>query len=86
MINTVKSKYSELFTQSPSLFRAPGRINLILGHTDYNNGFVLPAAIAPPDTKIVGMSTLTAAINMPGTILSQFGMQIILWYSITVRS
>ena len=29
----------------PILITAPGRINLIGEHTDYNNGFVLPAAI-----------------------------------------
>lgn len=34
------------FGKSPQLVvRAPGRINLIGEHTDYNNGFVLPAAI-----------------------------------------
>ena len=35
-----------------------------------------PARIGPPETKIVGTSRRTAAISMPGTILSQLGMQI----------
>lgn len=43
------SKLPQLFRQrfgvSPLLFRAPGRVNLIGEHTDYNDGFVLPAAI-----------------------------------------
>jgi galactokinase len=33
------------FDQEPLMVRAAGRINLIGEHTDYNNGFVLPAAI-----------------------------------------
>lgn len=33
------------FGSCPRLFQAPGRINLIGEHTDYNEGFVLPAAI-----------------------------------------
>ena len=37
---------------------------------------VRPASIGPPETNTVGMFTRIAAMNMPGTILSQFGMQI----------
>lgn len=41
----IREKFEELFDQSPLVFRSPGRINLIGEHTDYNEGFVLPAAI-----------------------------------------
>jgi len=41
----VKKKFLELFNQEPLIVRSPGRINLIGEHTDYNLGFVLPAAI-----------------------------------------
>jgi galactokinase len=37
--------FSELFGNAPRVFRAPGRVNLIGEHTDYNDGFVMPAAI-----------------------------------------
>jgi galactokinase len=33
------------FAAEPRLFQAPGRVNLIGEHTDYNAGFVMPAAI-----------------------------------------
>ena len=33
------------FHSTPEVFRAPGRVNLIGEHTDYNLGFVLPIAI-----------------------------------------
>jgi galactokinase len=45
LVKSVKSKFNELFNSKPILVNAPGRINLIGEHTDYNNGFVLPAAI-----------------------------------------
>lgn len=33
------------FGGQPNTYRAPGRVNLIGEHTDYNDGFVMPAAI-----------------------------------------
>ncbi len=41
----VKEAYKNLFGGEYRFFAAPGRINLIGEHTDYNNGFVMPAAI-----------------------------------------
>ncbi len=41
----IRKKFGELFTGEPILVRSPGRVNLIGEHTDYNEGFVLPAAI-----------------------------------------
>lgn len=41
----VQEKFTELFQKPSQLFSAPGRINLIGEHTDYNEGLVLPAAI-----------------------------------------
>jgi galactokinase len=39
------SSFESEFKRKPSVFIAPGRINLIGEHTDYNDGFVMPAAI-----------------------------------------
>jgi galactokinase len=41
----IKEKFCQLFAQEALIIRSPGRINLIGEHTDYNMGFVLPAAI-----------------------------------------
>ncbi|MCS7004649.1 MAG: galactokinase [Cytophagales bacterium] len=50
-LTTIESKFIERFSSKPQCFyKAPGRINLIGEHTDYNEGFVLPAAI---DKEIV---------------------------------
>ena len=42
----LEAKFRELYGDTPEfVVRAPGRVNLIGEHTDYNEGFVFPAAI-----------------------------------------
>lgn len=41
----VENFFIEKYKSKPILVKAPGRVNLIGEHTDYNKGFVLPAAI-----------------------------------------
>ncbi len=45
LVRNIENKFLELFNQRPLLVRSPGRVNLIGEHTDYNMGYVLPAAI-----------------------------------------
>jgi galactokinase len=37
--------FEEIFGATPRIFGAPGRVNLLGEHTDYNDGFVMPCAI-----------------------------------------
>jgi len=41
----VEQEFRQRFKGTPLLVRSPGRVNLIGEHTDYNEGFVLPAAV-----------------------------------------
>jgi galactokinase len=45
LLEKVRIKFLHEFNEEPIIVRSPGRVNLIGEHTDYNNGFVLPAAI-----------------------------------------
>jgi len=44
-IENLKSEFTNKYGGKPRIFRAPGRVNLIGEHTDYNDGFVMPCAI-----------------------------------------
>src|SRR5258708_16804208 len=48
----LKDRFAEIFGQGGRVrvIRAPGRVNLIGEHTDYNDGFVCPMAIEPQVT------------------------------------
>src|SRR5437762_1793164 len=41
----IQDRFRNLYGEDCRLYRSPGRINLIGEHTDYNDGFVMPAAI-----------------------------------------
>lgn len=58
------ARFREMFGAIPRIFRAPGRVNLIGEHTDYNDGFVMPMAI--------GFYTWVAAAKREGRILEAY--------------
>ena len=73
----VEKTFKEKFTTQPNLYFSPGRINLIGEHIDYNDGYVMPAAInkgvyyavAPNETSTINFyavdfnESLSIAIN-----------------------
>jgi galactokinase len=59
-------EFAYRFGRVPTVSRAPGRVNLIGEHTDYNDGFVMPAAL--------DFATLTAASPRPDRRLRVYSM------------
>jgi len=65
--NELRQSFEAAFGRPPAvLVRAPGRVNLLGEHVDYNDGFVLPAAIdrevriaaAPSPDRVVSLCAL----------------------------
>lgn len=44
-LERLRERFRKQYGSEARVFRAPGRVNLIGEHTDYNDGFVMPAAI-----------------------------------------
>jgi len=63
----LRAEFQALYSAEAQVFSAPGRVNLIGEHTDYNEGFVLPMAIerrtyvagAPNGSSLVRVKSLT---------------------------
>jgi galactokinase len=66
--DTDKKKFAEIFGSGGRLhvIRAPGRVNLIGEHTDYNDGFVFPMAIEP-HVKIVCRARTDGKVRLAST-------------------
>jgi galactokinase len=62
-LERLREEFSSLSGAVPQVFSAPGRVNLIGEHTDYNDGFVLPMAIEQR-TYVAGASNGTSRIRV----------------------
>ena len=56
MREKVTACFKQIFPGNPIIVRSPGRINIIGEHTDYTEGFVLPAAIDKSIYVAIGKS------------------------------
>lgn len=79
----LRTEFMVRYGAEPRIFRAPGRVNLIGEHTDYNAGFVMPAAIkfytsvaiAPRTDRQLRVRSVNFAenreIEVPGPLATQ---------------
>ncbi|MEW2403345.1 galactokinase [Streptomyces sp. NPDC046862] len=59
--STVAERFEELYGAEPEgVWAAPGRVNLIGEHTDYNDGFVMPFAL--PHTVVAAVARRTDGV------------------------
>jgi galactokinase len=73
MIQSLMKSFIEYFggsTEGIRVFTAPGRVNLIGEHTDYNGGFVFPAALTM-STTVLARPRSDRQINLIATDLKQ---------------
>lgn len=72
MKNKISAIYRRTFNEKPDMIvRSPGRINVIGEHTDYNNGFVLPAAIDRAAYLAIGLRK-DEVVNLYAVDLDRF--------------
>lgn len=70
-IHSLARQFEAHFAASPQFaVRAPGRVNLIGEHTDYNDGFVLPVAITY-DVAVVGRPRADRLVRLHSVVFDQ---------------
>src|SRR4051812_49972733 len=68
-IQQIKQQFADVFGEAPGrmhVIRAPGRVNLIGEHTDYNEGFVCPMAIEP-EVRVVCRARPDGVVRLAST-------------------
>ena len=71
MLNELKKQFLEVFggnDEGIRVFSSPGRVNLIGEHTDYNGGYVFPAALTMA-TTIIARPRTDSIVRMKATDL-----------------
>ena len=64
MLERIRTVFEEKFGHAPTVgARAPGRVELLGNHTDYNGGYVLPTAV-DRDTVLVGRANGTQRVRL----------------------
>src|SRR6187551_2178906 len=66
----LKAEFQALYSAEAQVFSAPGRVNLIGEHTDYNEGFVLPMAIERR-TYVAGAPNGSSRVRVKSLTLGQ---------------
>ena len=69
-VERLKAEFRALYAAQAQVFSAPGRVNLIGEHTDYNEGFVLPMAIERR-TYVAGAVNGSARVKVKSLTLKQ---------------
>ncbi len=68
-MTTIDQDFQRMYFKKPLVVAAPGRVNLIGEHTDYNEGFVLPGAVDKKNYVAVAENG-TDTINISGSRFS----------------
>ncbi|CAN5705258.1 galactokinase [soil metagenome] len=71
-LENLRAEFQKIYHREPRFFCAPGRVNLIGEHTDYNGGFVLPMAIER-GTTVAAAVREDREIRVRSVILNEAG-------------